>query len=44
MAAHKHGEMDISAQEQTFASFVRFVTRSVIVILVSLVLLYLING
>lgn len=44
MAAYKHGEMDISAQEKTFASFVSFVTRSVIVILVSLVLLYLING
>jgi len=44
MAAHKHGEMDISTQEQTFAGFVGFVTKTVIVILVSLVLLYLING
>ncbi len=44
MAAHKHGEMDISVQEKTFDGFMRFVTKTVIVILVSLVLLYLING
>ncbi|XDA99300.1 aa3-type cytochrome c oxidase subunit IV [Sulfitobacter sp. LCG007] len=37
MAEHKIGEMDISAQEQTFDSFMTFVTRTVIVILLILV-------
>ncbi|RGP38153.1 aa3-type cytochrome c oxidase subunit IV [Pseudotabrizicola alkalilacus] len=26
MAEHKHGSMDISAQEKTFAGFIRMVT------------------
>jgi hypothetical protein len=44
MAEHKHGEMDISVQEKTYASFVTWVTRSSIGILIFLVLLALING
>ncbi len=44
MAEHKHGNMDTTTQEKTFAGFVTFVGRAVIVILVSLVLLALING
>lgn len=44
MAEHKRGNMDTTTQEKTFAGFVTFVGRAVIVILVSLVLLALING
>ena len=44
MAEHKHGEMNISVQEDTFAGFVSWVTKSVIVILVVLVLLAIFNG
>jgi len=44
MAEHKHGEMDIEVQEKTFEGFVKIVTWSVIVILVTLVLLAMING
>lgn len=41
---HKPGSMDIRAQEKTFASFMTWVTRSVIAILVFLVLLAMWNG
>lgn len=41
---HVPGSMDISTHERTFAAFMRFVSRTVIVILVALVLLALING
>ena len=44
MAEHKHGEMDISTQEKTFAGCVRFVANAVIIILVALILLAIING
>ena len=44
MADHKHGEMDTTAQEQTFNGFVGFVTKTVIFILVFLVFLALVNG
>lgn len=44
MADHKHGSMDIETQEKTFASFMTWVTRTVIAIIVALILLYLING
>ncbi len=37
MAEHKHGEMDISAHEETFHGFVRFMTRAVIVIFAILI-------
>lgn len=44
MAEHKHGNMDITTQEKTYAGFVTFIGRAVVIILVSLVLLALING
>ena len=44
MSEHKHGNMDITTQERTFAGFVTFIGRAVVIILVSLVLLALING
>jgi hypothetical protein len=44
MAEHKHGEMDISAQEKTFDGFVSFSVRTTVVILVALVFLALVNG
>ncbi|TDK43753.1 aa3-type cytochrome c oxidase subunit IV [Antarcticimicrobium luteum] len=37
MAEHKHGDMDISVQTETFNGFVKFVTWSVIVLLALLV-------
>jgi hypothetical protein len=33
MAEHKHGEMDISVQEQTFAGFINFTKWSVVVLI-----------
>lgn len=33
MAEHKHGEMDITVQEKTYAGFLNFTKWSVIVIL-----------
>lgn len=44
MAEHKHGNMNTSTQEKTFAGFVTIVGRAVIIILVALVLLALVNG
>ncbi len=44
MADHKHGSMNIDVQEKTFAGFVTFTVRTVIVIIVALILLALING
>lgn len=37
MADHKHGDMDIKAQEKTFAGFMKFTTNTVIVIMVIIV-------
>lgn len=44
MAEYKHGDMDISVQEKTFAGFMSMVTKTTVVILVALVLLALVNG
>lgn len=41
---HEHGKMNIEVQEKTFESFVRAVAWGTAICLVSLVLLYLING
>lgn len=41
---HEHGSMDIEVQEKTFETFLTWITQGIVVILVSLVLLYLING
>ena len=39
MADHEHGTMETKAQEKTFDGFMSFVTKSVIIILVLLVLM-----
>lgn len=44
MADHKHGEMDISVQEKTFAGFMNMVAKTSVVIVVALILLAIING
>ena len=41
---HEHGTMSTEVQEKTFAGFTSLVSKSTVVILVALVLLYLING
>lgn len=38
---HEHGTMDMKVQEQTFNSFVSFVTKTTIVILLILVVMAL---
>ena len=37
MADHKHGEMDITEQQNTFDGFMKWVTWSVVVILLIIV-------
>ncbi len=37
MADHKHGEMNIEAQEKTFDGFMSFTVKSVIVIIALLI-------
>lgn len=44
MAEHKHGSMDTTEQEKTFAGFVRFSTNVAIVCIVVLIFLALVNG
>ncbi len=44
MAEHKHGEMDTSVQEKTFAGFLLFTQRSVIAIILFLIFLALVGG
>ena len=44
MAKHEHGKMDIKVQEETFAGFVTFTTRAVIVILAAVVFMALVNA
>ena len=34
MAEHKHGDMNVEAQEKTFDGFMRWTTRTVIAIIV----------
>ena len=41
---HNHGEMDITDQERTFEGFVRIIGYTIVGIVVSLILLYGING
>ena len=41
---HKHGTMDTSVQERTFAGFVRVMAWSAILIAVFLLLLAIFNG
>jgi len=42
MAEHKHGEMDISAQEKTFEGFMSMTTKTTIGIVIFLIFLALI--
>lgn len=42
MAEHKHGEMDVSAQEKTFAAFMNMTAKVTIGIFVVLVFLALV--
>lgn len=44
MAEHKHGDMDITVQEKTFDSFMWFVSRGTVAIIIFLILLALVNG
>lgn len=44
MAEHKHGDMDITVQEKTFDGFVKFMTRSTIVIIALLLFIALVNA
>ena len=44
MSEHKHGEMDIEVQENTFAGFMTFITRAAIAVILVLLFAYLING
>ena len=41
---HKHGSMSTADQEKTFANFMGIVSKSTVVMVVALVILYLING
>ena len=44
MAEHKHGEMDISENEKTFAGFVRWSKNVIIVSLLILIFLAIFNS
>lgn len=44
MAEHKHGEMDISVQEKTFAGFMTWTTRIAIFCILLLIFIGLVNG
>jgi len=44
MAEHKHGEMNTFVQEKTFEGFIKFSTRTVIVIAVVLLFIAAVNG
>ena len=44
MAEHKHGSMDITTQEKTFAGFMSFTVKTAVTIIIALILLALING
>lgn len=44
MAAYKHGEMNITAHERTFDGFIKFVARSIVVIIVLVILMALLDA
>ena len=44
MAEHKHGSMNVTTQERTFAGFVRFVTWAIVICLLVLIFLALSNA
>lgn len=41
---YAHGRMDVTSQEKTFDTFLKFVTRAVIIIVIALVFVALINA
>jgi len=44
MAQHEHGKMDISAQEKTFAGYVKFASWAIVVIIALLIFLAIVGG
>ena len=44
MAEHKHGEMDIKVQEETFAGFISFTIKTTVVILIAVVILAIVGA
>ena len=41
---HKHGSMDTEVQEKTFAGFINWTTKTVIVCILALIFIALVNG
>ncbi len=41
---HVHGSMDVTVQDKTFETFLKYVTRAIIVIVVALVFVALVNA
>ena len=41
---HKHGSMDTKVQEKTFAGFINWTTKTVIVCILALIFIALFNG
>ena len=41
---HKHGSMDPEVQEKTFAGFINWTTKTVIVCILALIFIALVNG
>lgn len=41
---HAHGSMDVTVQERTYETFLKYVTRSVIIIIVAIVFVALVNA
>lgn len=44
MAEHKHGEMDITAQEKTYAGFIKMTTWVSAIVIFILIFMALVNG
>jgi membrane protein required for beta-lactamase induction len=44
MAEYKHGEMDITDQEKTFAGFTNMVTKAAVITIALLIFIALVNG
>ena len=44
MADHKHGDMDIQVQEQTFEGFIKLTIRATILIIAVLLFMALVNA
>ena len=44
MAEHKHGEMDVTAQEQAFEGFMRWSSRVAVCSILFLIFLAIVNG